>query len=102
MNSHNIEILNWSSWLDFNKDTINNMPEDEGVYKMHVSMKILYIGKGYNLKQSLIKLLSNSCISNKPARFSYAITQSSEKINEFLLDEYRNKHNGKLPTCMES
>ena len=53
MNSHNIETLNWSSWLDFNKDTINNMPEDEGIYKMHASMKILYIGNGYNLKQSL-------------------------------------------------
>ena len=100
---NNIDTLNWSDWLDFNKDTIdNNIPEDEGVYKMHASMKILHIGSSYNLKQSLLESLSNSCISNKPTRFSYAITQSSEKIKEFLLNEYRNKHNGKLPICMES
>jgi hypothetical protein len=100
---YNINTLNWSDWLDFNKDTIDNkVPEDEGVYKMHASMKILHIGSSYNLKQSLLESLSNSCISDKPARFSYATTQSSEKIKEFLLNEYRNKHNGKLPICMES
>ena len=102
MNDDNIETLNWSDWLDFNKDTIDNIPEDEDVYKMHASMKILHIGSSYNLKQSLLESLSNSCISNKPTRFSYATTQSSEKIKEFLLNEYRNKHNGKLPICMES
>ena len=102
MNYDNIETLNWSDWLDFNKDCIDNIPEDEGVYKMHASMKILHIGSSYNLKQSLLESLSNSCISNKPTRFSYATTQSSEKIKEFLLNEYRNKHNGKLPICMES
>ena len=69
---------------------------------MHASMKILHIGSSYNLKQSLLESLSNSCISNKPARFSYATTQSSEKVKEFLLTEYLNKHNGKLPICMES
>jgi hypothetical protein len=99
---NNIESLNWSAWLDFNKDTITNIPEAEGVYKMHASMKILYIGGNYNIRQSLLESLSNSCISNNNTRFSYAITQSSEKIKEFLLNEYRNKHNGKLPICMES
>jgi excinuclease UvrABC nuclease subunit len=101
-NDNNIDSINWSDWLDFNKNTIDNIPESEGVYKMHASMKILYIGSSYNLKQSLLELLSHSCISNKPARFSYALTESSNKIKEFLLDEYRNKHNGKLPLCMES
>ena len=102
MNDDNIETLNWSDWLDFNKDTIDNIPEDEGVYKMHASMKILHIGSSYNLKQSLLESLSNSCISNKPTRFSFVTTQSSEKIKEVLLNEYRNKHDGKLPICMES
>jgi hypothetical protein len=102
VNYDNIDTLNWSGWLDFNKDIIDNIPEAEGVYKMHASMKILYIGSSYNLKQSLLESLSNSCISNKHTRFSYATTQSSEEIKEFLLNEYRNKHNGKLPICMES
>ena len=102
MNDDNIESLNWSDWLDLNKDGIDNIPEDEGVYKMHASMKILYIGSSYNLKQSLLESLSNSCISNMHTRFSYVTTQSSEKIKELLLNEYRNKHNDKLPICMES
>ena len=101
MNNDNIETLNWSSWLDFDKDSINNIPESEGVYKMHASMKILYIGSSHNLRQSLLESLSNSCLK-KATRFSYALTESSNKIKEFLLDEYRNKHNGKLPICMQS
>ena len=101
MNNDNIETLNWSSWLDFDKDSINNIPESEGVYKMHASMKILYIGSSHNLRQSLLESLSNYCLK-KATRFSYALTESSNKIREFLLDEYRNKHNGKMPVCMES
>ena len=101
MNNDNIETLNWSSWLDFDKDSINNIPESEGVYKMHASMKILYIGSSHNLRQSLLESLSNSCLK-KATRFSYALTESSNKKKEFLLDEYRNKHNGKLPLCMQS
>ena len=99
MDNENIEILNWSSWLNFDKETITNIPESEGVYKMHVSMKILFIGSSYNLKQSLLESLSNSCLS-KGTRFSYAITQSSDKIKEFLLIEYRQKHKGGMPLCM--
>jgi hypothetical protein len=67
---------------------------------MHTGMKILFIGSTQNLKKSLLECLSDPCIS-KAKRFSYAITQSSDKIKEQLLNEYRNKHNGTLPTCME-
>ena len=102
MNNNNIENLNWSAWLDFNKDTITDVPESEGVYKMHASMKILYIGNSDNLRQSLLESLSNSCLNKGSTRFSYAIIESSDKIKEFLLNEYRNKHNDKLPICMES
>ncbi len=102
MNDDNTETLNWSPWLDFDKDSINNIPESEGVYKMHASMKILYIGNSYNLRQSLLESLSNSCLKKTTTRFSYALTKSSDKIKEFLLEEYRNRHNGKLPLCMNS
>jgi hypothetical protein len=96
-----IEALDWSPWLDFNSDNISNIAESEGVYKLHASMKILFIGSSENVRESLLGCLSSPCIS-KAKRFSYAITQSSDKINEHLLNEYRNTHNGKLPTCMES
>ena len=76
MNGENIDTINWSDWIDFNKNSIDNIPEDEGVYKMHASMKILYIGSSYNLKQSLLESLENSCIKNRNSRsytYSYAI-----------------------------
>jgi hypothetical protein len=99
-NENNIETLDWSAWLDYNKDTIETIPETEGIYKMHASMKILYIGNSFNLKQSLLESLSKPCLS-KATRFSYVATQTAEKIKEALLTEYRKKHNGKLPICME-
>ena len=101
MNSDNIETLNWSSWLNFDKENILEIPESEGVYKIHASMKILFIGSSSNLRKSLLESLSNPCL-NKATRFSYAVTQSSDKINVILLNEYTAKHNGKLPICMES
>lgn len=100
--NNNIENLDWSSWLDFNEDSITNVPESEGVYKMHASMKILYIGNSDNIRKSLLESLADSCINKTTTRFSYAITKSSDKIKEFLLNEYRNKHDGKLPLCMNS
>jgi hypothetical protein len=96
-----IDALDWSSWLNFDKETITKIPELEGVYKMHASMKIHFIGSSHNLRKSLLESLSDSCL-NKATRFSYTITQSSEKIQERLLNEYRMKHSGGLPLCMES
>ena len=95
-----VQSLEWSSWLDFEHTNIGNIPESEGVYKLHANMRILFIGSGQNLRQSLTQDLTNPCIS-KGARFSYAITESADRIREKLLNEYRNKHNGKLPLCME-
>ena len=96
-----IEALNWSEWIDFNKESIMKIPESEGVYKTHASMKILDLGNSFNLQKSLTQLLQDPC-SKKATRFSYALTESSKEIKEFLLEEYRNKHDGKLPLCLES
>ena len=101
MSNKGLEELNWSEWLDFDKSTVENIPEEDGVYKMHASMKILYIGGNtQNIRQSLLDCLSDPCIS-KATRFSYALTDSADKVKEQLLNEYRSKHNGKLPTCMK-
>lgn len=101
MSSKDLEELNWSEWLDFDKSTVENIPKGDGVYKMHASMKILYIGGNtQNIRQSLFDCLSDPCIS-KATRFSYALTDSADKVKEQLLNEYRSKHNGKLPTCMK-
>jgi excinuclease UvrABC nuclease subunit len=94
------EALTWSEWLDFDKATIETVPESPGLYKMHANMKILYIGSSsQNIKKSLIECLSDTCIS-KAKRFSYALTASSDKVKEQLLNEYRARHN-KFPECMQ-
>lgn len=103
MNADNVEeTLNWSDWLDFDQSNIVSIvPEISGVYKLHASMKILYIGSdNQNLRQSLVDCFSDPCIS-KARRFSYAKTESADKAKKHLLNEYRSKHNGKLPMCME-
>jgi hypothetical protein len=100
VNGERIEALDWSPWLDFDRDNIVNIAESEGVYKMHAGMKILFIGSSQNLRESMRECLSDPCIS-KAKRFSYALIESADKVKEQLLNEYRNKHNARLPTCME-
>ena len=100
MNNENTDTLDWSPWLDFDRENITHIAESEGVYKIHAGMKILFIGSSPNLRESMYASLSDPCLS-KAKRFSYAITESSDKIKERLLNEYRNKHNGTLPSCME-
>ncbi|HZC47644.1 MAG TPA: hypothetical protein VE244_01155 [Nitrososphaeraceae archaeon] len=97
----NEDGLTWSEWLDFERSTVEAIPESPGVYKMHTTMKILFIGSSaQSVRQSLLDCLSDPCIS-KATRFGYALTGSADKVKEQLLNEYRSKHNGKLPVCME-
>ena len=92
----------WSEWLDFNHSIITTTatPDKPGVFKVHTSMKILFIGSSINLKQSLLESLSDPCIS-KARRFSYLITENAEDVKDQLLKEYRESHGGNLPTCMD-
>jgi hypothetical protein len=94
------ETLDWSTWLDFDIENIANIAESEGVYKIHAGMKILFIGSSQNLRESMRRCLSDPCMS-KARRFSYAIIESADTVKEQLLNEYRNKHSGRLPMCME-
>jgi len=100
VNDERIEALDWSPWLDFHIDNIDNIAESEGVYKIHAGMKILFIGSGQNLRESMRGCLSDPCI-NKARRFSYAIIESADIVKEQLVNEYRNKHSGRLPICMK-
>jgi hypothetical protein len=100
VNNEMTETLDWSAWLDFDIDNIANIAESEGVYKIHAGMKILFIGSSQNLRESMRGCLSDPCMS-KARRFSYAIIESADKVKEQLLNEYRNKHSGRSPMCME-
>lgn len=92
----------WSEWLDFNHSNITTTTtlDKPGVFKVHASMKILFIGSSIDLKQSLLESLSDPCIS-KARRFSYLITENAEDLKDQLLKEYRESHGGSLPTCMD-
>ena len=50
VNNERKEALDWSEWLDFDRNNIANIAEAEGVYKIHAGMKILFIGGGQNLR----------------------------------------------------
>jgi excinuclease UvrABC nuclease subunit len=90
----------WSEWLDYNLEQISKIPEEGGVYMMHAAMKILYIGNTANLRQSISESLNNSC-TKEAKRFKYSIASNHEQIGSQLLKEYQEKHDGKLPKCME-
>jgi hypothetical protein len=92
----------WSEWLDFNQSDITSAtPVKSGVFKVHASMKILYIVcNNNNLRHSLLESLSDPCVS-KAKRFSYLVTEKAEQVKNQLLKEYRESHGGNLPACMD-
>ena len=92
----------WSDWLDFGDHDIvsSTVPDQAGVFKVHASMKILYIGSSTNVKQSLLECMSDPWVG-KAKRFSYLITKDHEEIKDQMLKAFRESHGGKLPSCME-
>jgi len=96
LNNENV----WSEWLDFNENTISKIPQSAGVYMMHASMKILFIGGAENIKISIQDKEEEQCIS-KATRIRYMQTPSYEKVAEDLIKDYQDRHEGKLPQCMQ-
>jgi hypothetical protein len=91
----------WSQWLDFDSASVGTAPESAGICVLHASMKIMYIGGAGNIRDLLRERLSDSCTS-KAKRFRYRITAHYEQEKDQLLKEYAEKHEGKLPLCMEN
>jgi excinuclease UvrABC nuclease subunit len=92
--------ITWSEWLDFSDEQASKVPESAGVYMMHAAMKILFIGSSSNLRQSISESLKTPCTSDAK-RFRYFVTNSHDEVKKTLLKEYQEKHEGKLPKCME-
>lgn len=89
----------WSDWLDYNEVTISKIPQSAGVYMMHASMKILFIGGSENIKISIQDKNGEPCIS-RATRVRYMQTVSYEQITDDLIKDYQDRHEGKLPQCM--
>jgi len=92
--------LSWSDWLDFSQEKISIAPSLPGVFMMHASMKILYIGGSKNIRETLEEHFNHSCISDA-TRFRFMQTNDYEKTKLDLIRDYKERHEGKLPRCME-
>ncbi|MGQ0377284.1 MAG: hypothetical protein ACT4OW_07280 [Nitrososphaerota archaeon] len=92
--------MSWSEWLEFNKENISKVPQTSGVFRMHTAMKMMYIGNAKNLQKRLDEALITPCTSDAK-RFCYMETRDHEKIKDDLLNDYKQRHDGKLPKCME-
>jgi len=90
----------WSDWLDFKKETISSIPETPGVFMMHASMKVLFISSSDNIKNELMSSIGTLCIADA-TRFRYMKTNTHSQIKDELINDYKSRHEGKLPKCME-
>ena len=89
----------WSDWVDYNQDTLSKTPETSGVYMMHGNMEILFIGGSKNIKKSIEETTSKKC-SSRASRFRYKIEDDYEKISKKLISDFKKRHEGKYPECM--
>jgi hypothetical protein len=94
-----MEEITWSDWLDCNQEAVQGVPENSGVFMMHAAMKILYIGASSNLRKAIMDSISSSCTKDAK-RFKYSEQKNWEFLKEQLIKEYLEKHEGKLPKCM--
>jgi excinuclease UvrABC nuclease subunit len=92
--------MSWSDWLEFNSENVSKVPQRAGVFRMHTAMKMMYIGNAENLQKRLDEALAAPCTSDAK-RFCYMETNEHEKIKDDLLNDYKQRHDGKLPKCME-
>ena len=94
-----VDSITWSDWLDYSAQEISKIPTESGVYMMHAAMKILLIASSTNLRQAVLDSLNNSCTKDAK-RFRFAMAGNHDAIKNQLLKEYQEKHEGKLPKCM--
>jgi len=92
--------ITWSDWLNFDKENIGKVPSTPGIFRMHEAMKILIIGNANNLQKRLFEALEDTCTSIA-SRFCYFETAQHEQLKNELIKEYTEKHDGKLPKCMQ-
>jgi len=90
----------WSDWLDLNSEIISTVPESPGVFMMHAKMKVMYIDGTDNLRKGLFEAIKRPCVS-EAKRFRYMPTLSPQAIKDELINDYKKRHEGKLPECMK-
>ena len=94
-----IQHIEWSEWLDFNQNAISEIPEASGVFMMHAGMKILHIGGSENMRKA-IESISEKCVLDA-TRFRYSKEKDFEKRKNELIMDYKKRHEGRSPECMD-
>ena len=89
----------WSNWLDFSQETFDKIPKSSGVFMMHAAMKISFIGGSNNMKKSIEETSLEECIS-KSTRVRYRKEKSFEKVKQELIVDFKKRHEGQMPSCM--
>lgn len=90
----------WSEWCDFNPPAVAAAPETPGVFMMHASMKILYIGGAGSIREGLTESMGMPC-ARDATRFKYMEEAEYGKIRDEIVADYRKRHDGDLPRCMQ-
>lgn len=65
---------------------------------MHAGMKILHIGGSNNMRKAITSI-SERCVLDA-TRFRYSKEKDFEKRKKELITDYKKRHEGKLPECM--
>ena len=89
----------WSNWRDKNQELFSKIPEKPGVYMMHASMKILFIGGSQNMKKSITETLEKKWVT-KATRIRFREENDFDEIKNKLIVEYKKRHEGNIPQCM--
>ena len=89
----------WSDWRDNNQEVLSKIPEKPGVYMMHADIKILFIGGSQNMKKSITEALEKKCVS-KATRIRFREEGNFGEIKNKLITDYRKRHEGNIPQCM--
>jgi len=91
--------VKWSEWLDFSQESFEKIPTSPGVFMMHETMKILFIGGSKNMKKSIEEAALDEGIS-KATRVRYSKEESFENVKQELIVDFKKRHEGHLPSCM--
>jgi predicted GIY-YIG superfamily endonuclease len=83
----------------------NSAPEAEGVYELGNSNNaVVYIGRANNLRRRLLEhngASRTTCIGRNANRYRREVTAASVTRERELIQEYKQSHGGRLPTCNE-
>ena len=100
----------YESFYKWNEENVRKVPQEAGVYCLYettddMKLSLIYIGSSSNLREKFAEYWNTKFSEDQCKRstkyFRRELTGSYEPREKELLEQYRHKHNGKLPRCNE-